>query len=195
MIRAKELSPGLNSYPLLPYFCHNSMRNRVIDVSSWLDGQSCLSVFCKGVSQMIRRQSNLSSAVVSHAQRVQAWSSRSSVAAIDKPGGGKRSREEQLASVVANTRRNQKRLERALEAGNTMRATTLAALVAKGMEDARRLARELEEAGRTTFAKAKDEPRTRPLINWSREAMQEVAKAAGVATQEHLPRAHSSAGK
>lgn len=137
---------------------------------------------------MIRRQSNLTRAVTSEAKRKLWW--KDSPQAETK-SGGKRTAEEQLATVVANTRRNQKRLNRALEAGNTDRATTLAALVAKGMADARRLAESIEEAGRTTFAKRKEAKPMRPIIVWAEGEMERVRSQTGIEATPHLPRARA----
>lgn len=125
------------------------------------------------------------------AKNVQDWSDKSAIARIDKVGGGKRAAEEQLAAVVLNTRRNQARLERALEAGNMVRAGTLAALVAKGMADARRLAETLEENGRTTFAKAKEHKAMRPIILWAQGEQAQAIEKTGVSPQVHLPRARA----
>lgn len=135
----------------------------------------------------------------------QDWSNKSAIARIDKVGGGKRQTEEQLAAVVLNTRRNQARLERALEAGNIVRAGTLSALVAKGMADARRLAETLEEGGRTTFGKAKTighgrvvtmESITaiRPIINWAKGEQEATVAATGTAMLPTLPKATTTVG-
>lgn len=139
------------------------------------------------------------------AHNPQDWSSKSAIARIDKVGAGKRQAEEQLAAVVLNTRRNQARLERALEAGNIVRAGTLAALVAKGMTDAKRLAETLEESGRVTFGKAKSighgrvvtmESITaiRPIINWAKGEQEAAIVAVGISPMPHVPKAHTSIG-
>lgn len=123
------------------------------------------------------------------------WSDRSSIAHVEKPGGGKRAKEEQLAAVVLNTRRNQARLAKALEAGNTDRGTVLASLVAKGIADAKRLATELEDAGRLTFAKAKTATAMRPIILWAKGEQEATVAETGKAVLPSLPKAHTSIGK
>ena len=128
------------------------------------------------------------------AHNPQDWSNKSAIARIDKVGGGKRQAEEQLAAVVLNTRRNQSRLERALETGNMVRAGTLAALVAKGMADAKRLAETLEESGRTTFAKAKEHKAMRPIIVWAKGEQEATVAETGKAILPTLPKATTTIG-
>lgn len=128
------------------------------------------------------------------AHNPQDWANKSAIARIEKPGAGKRQAEEQLAAVVLNTRRNQNRLERALEAGNIVRAGTLAALVAKGMADAKRLAETLEESGRTTFAKAKEHKAMRPIIVWAKGEQAATVAETGKAMLPTLPKATTTIG-